>query len=398
MDPLGFVAERARSGGVLPEFSLGGRTHVLVHQPQLVRQLFVTHYDRFIKPTFLRDSNRGHFGDGLTTLEGAAWRTRSALLRPAFTPEALQHHRAALAEHARDWVAAWRHGQTIDLRHELRMVVARNAARIVFNAELVGYGSRQTNAERAGLLPVAEAYGEDFTAVATGDGRVPLALRRPRAPRDMTQTLRIIDEGHGGDEGGPDVLSLVRRRGLERDAIVGELVQMLYAGHHTVPATLVHFWSRLAAHPHVAAQVVAEARQAPPEGSGTSRSYIETALRETMRLHAPAPLLYREVHTSVQMADRTLPPGTSVWACPHLLHRDRAHFAEPDQFSSERFALGLSALPRHSYLPFGAGPRICIAHRLAMLQMQTLVRHTVSQVVLHPRGGSHFEVQRVRHP
>ena len=137
-----------------------------------------------------------------------------------------------------------------DLLEELRILTARIAARVVLDAELEGYGPSEG---RSGVLPFAEAYGEDYASTPGGDPTAPLVMVRPRAPRRMDAAIRIIDERIASGEERGDVLSdLVQARlpdgeKLTRDEIVGEVIQMLYAGHLTIPSSLVNFWRDIAA-------------------------------------------------------------------------------------------------------------------------------------------------------
>jgi cytochrome P450 len=53
-------------------------------------------------------------------------------------------------------------------------------------------------------------------------------------------------------------------------------------------------------------------------------------------------------------------------------HHDARYFPDPDAFVPERFAPP-SAIPRYAYLPFGAGPHVCIGAQLAMLEAVLVV-------------------------
>lgn len=391
-DPLGVLRSVGERDDELPRFLLGATPCVLVRRPEQVRELLVEQSDRLGKPTFLLDSNRGHWGEGLTTLEGEAWRRRRALLRPAFTREAVAAQRSIVGSLAREQASRLARRGTVNLRHELRAWVGRVAARLVLDAEVEGFGAEPGRTERSGVLPLAEVYGEDFTAVAPD--AVPLALTRPRAPPRMPQAVRIIEERIASPEPTrPDVLSRLLAAGLERDAIVDELVQMLYAGHHTVVGTLVRVMARLAAEPELLARAREDAAQARGRGADADAtpSFVEQLLRETMRVHAPAPLLYREAREPVVVGGTRLAPGTAVWVAPMLLHHDPSSFPEPDRFRPDRFARGASPrIPAHAYLPFGAGPRVCIAQRGAMQQMEALVVEVARSLALRSLGGDRY--------
>jgi len=188
---------------------------------------------------------------------------------------------------------------------------------------------------------------------------------------------------------------------IPRDEILTEIVQMLYAGHLTIPFVMVNFWRDITAGDAIA-PLAAEA-----EGLGTtiapdvavlSASYCMAALKESMRLQPPAPILYREVESAFELGGFEFDRNAAVWVSSHLLHRDARYFPEPERFLPERFAKdGPMSVPRMGYLPFGAGRRICIAGELALHQMTLIALLTACRFQLIPAGSeSKYLVRRLR--
>src|SRR5262249_36253341 len=155
------------------------------------------------------------------------------------------------------------------------------------------------------------------------------------APRRMDEAIRIIDKRIASGEERGDVLSdLIRARfpdgaRLSRDEIVGEVIQMLYAGHLTIPSSLVNFWRDVAAH-DIGTKIVAEADHLCAAGipgpPAILMSYCLAALKESMRLHPPAPILYREVESPFELGGFEFSRDVAVWVSPQLLHNDSTNF------------------------------------------------------------------------
>jgi enediyne biosynthesis protein E7 len=395
-DMFKFLAALAKRYGDVVEFHLGRSPCILVNGAAQVRELFFECEACLRKPEFVKDSNRGYWGDGLTTLEGSAWHARRRLLRPCFRARHVPPCLPVVAQCTEDMLKAWAPDGEVDLLKELRVLTARIAARVVLDAELGGYG---TSEGRSGMLPFAEAYGEEYVSAPGGDPTAPLLLMRPRAPRRMDATIRIIDERIASGEDRGDVLSdLVRTRlpggeRLSRDEIVGEVIQMLYAGHLTIPSSLVNFWRDIAA-TDVAATIAAEADHlcatGVPEPAAILGSYCLAALKESMRLHPPAPILYREVERPFELGGFEFSRDAGVWVSPQLLHNDARNFPEPHRFLPERFMKGsLAVTSRSLYIPFGAGRRACVASHLALHQMTLIGLLTARRFNLNPpRDGS----------
>jgi len=390
-DMFGFLKALSERYGDVVSFDLGRSPCILVNSAHQVRELFFDHEACLRKPEFVKDSNRGHWGDGLTTLEGSAWHARRRVLRSCFRARHVPPCLPVAAQCTEEMLNAWTPDCETDLLKELRILTARIAARMVLDADLEGY---EPGDGRSGVLPFAEVYGEKYVSTPGGDPMAPLVMTRPRAPRRMDATVRIIDERIASGEDKGDILSdLIQARlpdgeRLSRGEVVGEVMQMLYAGHLTIPSSLVNFWRDISA-TDVAATIAAEADRlcatGVPESAAILGSYCLAALKESMRLHPPAPILYREVESSFELGGFEFSRDAAVWVSPQLLHNDVGNFPEPHRFLPERFMKGsLEIAYRSLYIPFGAGRRACIASYLALHQMTLIGLLTARRFQLIP--------------
>src|ERR1700759_4264037 len=93
-DIFGFLKALAEHYGDIVAFDLGSLPYIFVNGALQVHELFSDHEKCLRKPEFIKDSNRGHWGDGLTPLEGSAGqarrRTLGSCLRPSFVPHYLE--------------------------------------------------------------------------------------------------------------------------------------------------------------------------------------------------------------------------------------------------------------------------------------------------------------------
>jgi len=122
-----------------------------------------------------------------------------------------------------------------------------------------------------------------------------------------------------------------------------------------------------------------------------------------MRLHPPAYITGRETTTDVELGGHRLPARSIVTIYIRQIHRQARYFTNPLAFVPERMLPEAKKLrPRHHYLPFGAGPRVCIGSHFALLEaqlvlitmiqnakLQLLANHVVPEplVTLRPKGG-----------
>lgn len=66
-----------------------------------------------------------------------------------------------------------------------------------------------------------------------------------------------------------------------------------------------------------------------------------------------------------------LQPGDAIWIPPFSFHHDQKFYPNPEQFDPERFSsVNKSQINLAAYVPFGTGPRACIASRFALMQLK----------------------------
>jgi cytochrome P450 len=124
---------------------------------------------------------------------------------------------------------------------------------------------------------------------------------------------------------------------------------------------------------------------------------VERFLKEVMRLFPPGPLLARRTIADCTIGGERLAPGAVVFIPIYAIHRHRALWRDPDLFDPERFQESEEkARHRCAYMPFGAGPRICIGASFALIEMvvglASLLQHL--RILLHGREDPR-SVQRI---
>jgi cytochrome P450 len=114
--------------------------------------------------------------------------------------------------------------------------------------------------------------------------------------------------------------------------------------------------------------------------------YIEQILEEAMRLYPPVGLLARTVVAADELCGRQMRPNDTVFLPIWALHRHEMLWDRPDAFEPERFfdpANG-SRRDRYQYLPFGAGPRVCVGANFAMMQAQIILATVIQRFAFRP--------------
>ncbi|KAL8111060.1 hypothetical protein AgCh_026709 [Apium graveolens] len=110
--------------------------------------------------------------------------------------------------------------------------------------------------------------------------------------------------------------------------------------------------------------------------------YLQSVLKETMRLHLVAPfLLPHKTVTSVKFKGYTIPKNTPIIINAWAIARNSGSWENPTHFNPERFlSSDIDYKGRYfSFLPFGSGRRICPGIRLAERVMSLMLMSLVAQ-------------------
>src|SRR6185437_10229343 len=147
------------------------------------------------------------------------------------------------------------------------------------------------------------------------------------------------------------------------------------------------------------------------------QSLVETraVIEEAMRLYPPVASLSRAAVGPDDIHGHRIRKGTLVMIVPWILHRHRLLWTDPEAFDPRRFLPGArEKIDRFAYLPFGAGPRVCIGASFALqeaaivltrimrqFQLSPVAQHDVrpvQHITLRPKGGMPLIVKRRRAP
>lgn len=178
---------------------------------------------------------------------------------------------------------------------------------------------------------------------------------------------------------------------------------MFTAGTDTSYAALEFAMAELMRHPHALAKLQAEVRKttAAAAASGEKQvketnldgmTYLKAVIKETLRLHPPAPLLLP--HLSLEDCDLdsyTVPAGTTVLINAWAIGRDPRVWSAPDEFMPERFIVDddddMGGIDNNGsvdlrgndfqFLPFGSGRRICPGLNFALVSIELMLANLV---------------------
>ena len=147
--------------------------------------------------------------------------------------------------------------------------------------------------------------------------------------------------------------------------IRNNLLTFISAGHETTALALTWTFYLLSLHPEIEQRVKQEIAEVHIE----SLVYTNQVLQEAMRLYRPAALIVRAALRDVELGNEHIKAGTTIYVPVYAIHRHERLWRDPDRFDPSRFdPRAVEARDRYAYLPFGAGPRICIGQNFAQTE------------------------------
>ncbi|MEO0915388.1 MAG: cytochrome P450, partial [Pseudomonadota bacterium] len=332
-------------------------------------------------------------GNSLLIEEGESWRTRRRKVLPAFQTRRLPAYGQAAVSEAERLCQELREGQTSEtLRFDTDAVMAKLTLDIATRT-LFGAPPRENGfeIERAIQILSDTAFSESTSPVALPDW---LPLRRKRQKLWAMQVMDDLVSGlvragleRGEDARSTDLLgSLIEHHEGNFTDIRDDVMSLLIAGHETSGALLSWLFACLAIYPERLADVREELASVlggacPAPEDLPNLPVLRATINETLRLYPPAYTLFlREASEPVDLLGIKLAKGDLAQIVPFTTHRDPRFFRDPVTFDPSRF-LAEPTWPQFAYLPFGAGPRVCIGQNFGLME-SCLVAATVLQRVV----------------
>lgn len=377
--------------------TLFGVESVLINDPSGVRYTLAANAANYVRPALMPRLLRPLIGRGLFLAEGSEWRRQRRLLSPSFTPNhvniLLPHFIAA----ASDLVRQLEGQPSVDLSDAYQMAALNAVLRALFSMPDQAERDRIGDLVRQyvtgpGRPQIFDGFARSETSFAFALGKRRAFQKRWFSAVDAIVTARRSAPHDAGHQDLLDLLIAVRDpetgEPVAADEVRDQCATMIFGGYETTARLL--FWaSYLLTLDHgEQARLRAEVAAFPPERVATLGDLshwprLRLVLLETLRLYPPVPILVREPIEDDVIMGEPVRRGVQVYVVPWVLHRHRKHWQHPTAFIPDRFA-GQSSpwTSGGAYLPFGAGPRICIGATFALAEAQIMLATLLQRYAL----------------
>lgn len=363
-----------------------GLQHVtFVSDPAGVKHVFLDCFDNYPRWTVSRRMFETELKTGTLSSEGEVWRRHRRAATPAIDVRSVAPdlpRMIEIAERKADELhVAARRGKRLDLQNWLGKFSTAMWNHVVSGGdpacvEVLDWFARVPHKPRAiDLVPKpgwmdALLKGAPEAQSVSANARLDALIAERRDPAYAGSKDLIYRVLHSVDRSSNETLPDHEAR--------DEVASLITGGVATVRA-MTWIWYLLALHPEIEARVHEEVDRVtggrPIEaGSLSELRYARQALDETMRLYPPIPAVLRQAAADDEICGHKVKAGSLVVVMPWIIHRHKTLWSEPDLFDPERFAPGAAGQrPRYSYLPFAAGPRVCVAAAFAQTQLMVAI-------------------------
>ncbi|WP_142779237.1 cytochrome P450 [Agrobacterium sp. T29] len=362
---------------------LGGVMRVHLADPALIHEALVKNAHLLGKGEDVRRALGPALGQGLLTADGDHWKWQRQSVAAAFRHEKLLELLPVMIDAARRTQERWHASPAgdIDIGHEMM----RTTFDIIVETMMSGGHGIDIGRVEQSITDYLKPTGWTFALAMLG---APEWLPHPgrRKARAAVDYLRsslatVISERRRKPIERNDLVSMLLEakdpetgRMMSDTEIIDNLLTFITAGHETTALGLAWTFHLLSQNSDVERKVIDEIKTVtagePVAAEHIARlTYIRQVFSEAMRLYPPAPVVTRTALQDFRLGEHDIPAGTVLYVPIYAVHRHTTLWEEPDRFDPSRFEPEkVKARHRYAYMPFGAGPRVCIGNAFAMME------------------------------
>jgi cytochrome P450 len=377
-DPIDCMRSLWREHGSVAALQEDTQRLHFVFGPEYTRQVLSdshTFHSRFFAVRGPRNSAQRRVTCGLLSMNGETHKQQRRIVMEPFQKRSIVGYHDSVLGVANEMLGGWAPGEVRDINEDAVRYLLRLTSLIVFGLDCtelairIGELTERWVALNHRVGPAALV--PDPALAAEYDALLAAAEELESAVKEMIAMRR-------GGRLGFDVLSLLLRAHddgsqVSDEQLVGHIVLMFGAAHLTSAHTLTWTLLLLAQHPDVMRELHAELEsrlggQPPRPDDLDGLTVLDRVLRESMRILPASSYSQRIAAEPVELGPFQLSPGSVVIFSQLITHHMPALYPDPEQFRPDRW-LTISPSP-YAYLPFGAGPRMCIGAALGMMQLK----------------------------
>lgn len=368
----------ARHGEICAMEEQGQRIY-FVFGPELNHQVLsdgTNFHSRFFAIRGSRNSSQRRVSSGLLSMNGEQHKRNRRLVMDAFMKKAILNYVPAMRSEIETMLADWVPGTERDIARDMTDFMLRLTSSILFGLDqpevaykigrMIDHWVHLNHELGMGAfvaeLAIANRYDELLNEAKELEGEILGMIRMRKANSTGNDALSILINAHDSEGS------------ISEEELVGQAALMFAAAHLTTAHSLTWTLFLLAQHPSQMHRVYQELTAQLDGGFPTLEQverlpFTDRAIKESMRILPASSYSQRITAASVNLGPFNLAPGSGIIFSQFITHHMPQIYPDPEAFLPDRW---LRINPTaYQYLPFGAGPRMCLGASLAMLILKT---------------------------
>lgn len=395
-DPLSYLSMKMDKFSGTYSGYIPGKGRVIVTQDfDFVNYVLRENHINYKKAKFDTDVVAEHLGQSLLFVNGDDWRRQRRLIQPAFHHANIHTLYETVMNTINTFIANLPEGQQVDvypLMRELSFSVLINS---LFNIDMSrqmkdelcqAFVNLQTFMTKDILQPARRVFypltGEEKRLIKQWD-TVRNTLKNIVAQRLADKTLHN------------DLLDMLLNakyedtgESMSEEQLISELLILLFAGHETTGATLSWLLYLISSDKNVLKKLRDTISEIDIFDSPRN-SYINAVINEGMRLYPAVWVNERIAIMDDGFNGYSFPAGTSIMTYIYGMHRYNGYWKDGSRFDPERFLTPEGTINKNvkNYLPFGAGPRMCVGNNFAMAEISFVLYAVFKKFDISPTAS-----------
>lgn len=415
--PIDFFTRLARDYDELIEFNFAGMNVILITDGDLAHQILVKEIQNF------RKSDRDALimgrvlGRGLVTnTDFSHHKTQRKLVQPGFHFRRIQSYSDTMSAYTSEFVNSWESGER-DVSDDMFKLTMYIVCKTLFNVDM---HEMAEEADKIGhtMKIVQDCIDHQFNQMVDLPNWVPSPtnIKLNKARKVLNDTISKMIETRRAETGNSpnqneepkhlDMMSMLLDARYEDGSrmsdqlVMDELITLFVAGHETTSNALTWTIYLLTQNPDIQDKLHQELDDVLDNRDATFADlnnlvYTEMVIKESMRLLPPAwTLNARQANQDVTVDKYLFPKDKVIFISPYANHRNPKYFSDPDKFEPERFSAEREkSIPKHAYMPFGTGPRVCIGQSFAMMEAKIILATLLNRFEVMANNKVKFDPQ-----
>lgn len=398
----------------------------LIRDPDLLKQITIKDFDHFINHrTVFTDKDGGLFGNALSNMHDEKWKSMRSTLSPVFTGSKMRQMFVLINEVADESIKFLKKDNAKEIDFNIKDYFTRFTndviASAVFGIKVNSFQDENNDFYVTGkkltrlsawqnfkfmmfsnfkyIMRVFKISLFDYSYTEYFTRLVMDAMKYRQEHKIMRpDMINMMMEAKGMSI--TDVKPVVSREWSD-DEIVAQFFVFFFAGFEPTSVLMAFASHELMVNPDVQDRLREEIRQVKEDLDGKpltyeilqGMKYLDMVVSETLRRWPPAVVTDRECnkdfHYKDDDIDVTIKVGDHIWIPIVGYHLDEKYYPDPLKFDPERFNDENKAnIGQFTYLPFGVGPRSCIANRFALMETKAMLFHLVENFEIKPSEKS----------